>query len=275
MEKISGQKDPVIQLLREIGSEEGRRRNNRFFSEGEELVKRAFDYGSEVDCAILTDKFAASDAGQAIAHRAASVGKPCYYTTEGLLTKILEAKPTPECLAIVERRVEQLSNLFSHERPLIQMVERGENADNLGMLLRSTDAAGMTGAILTATTDPFARRVVRGSRGAVFTTPICIQQDTARVISEAKAAGIQVIATSANTDLPYTSVDFTKPTMIIVGNEHVGITQTARDMSDVVVRIPMLGKINSLNIAVAASVVMYEAVRQRTLTTSDFAELTD
>lgn len=263
MEKISGQKDPIIQLLREIGSEDGRRRNNRFFAEGEELVKRAFDYGGEVDCVIFTDKFAASDAGQLLAQRAASDGKRSYYTTEGLLSKILEAKPTPECLAIVERRVAGLSDVLSIECPLIQMVERGENADNLGMLLRSTDASAITGVILTATTDPFARRVVRGSRGAVFTMPICIQQDTAKVISEAKADGIQVIATSANTDIAYTSVDFTQPTMIIVGNEHVGISDIARDMSDAVVRIPMMGKINSLNIAVAASVVMYEAVRQR------------
>ena len=263
MEKISGQKDPIIQLLRELGSEDGRRRNNRFFAEGEELVKRAFDYGGEVDCLIFTDKFAASDAGQALAQRAASAGKRSFYTTEGLLSKILEAKPTPECLAIVERKVVQLSDVIGIERPLIQMVERGENADNLGMLLRSTDAAGMTGVILTATTDPFARRVVRGSRGAVFTTPICIQQDTAKVISEAKASGIQVIATSANTDVIHTSIDFTKPTMIIAGNEHVGISDTARDLADAVVRIPMLGRINSLNIAVAASLVMYEAVRQR------------
>jgi tRNA G18 (ribose-2'-O)-methylase SpoU len=82
-------------------------------------------------------------------------------------------------------------------------------------------------------------------------------------MSEAKKAGLQVIATSAQSDVPYAAIDYSKPTMIIVGNEHIGISDAVRSHADTVARIPMRGKINSLNIAVAASVVMYEAVRQR------------
>ncbi|MCE5323423.1 RNA methyltransferase [bacterium] len=264
MNSISGQKDPLIKLLRELVGEDGRRRNSLFFAEGEELVKRAFDYGGRVESVIFTDKYSAAQESQALIERAASAGVDAYQCTEGLLAKILDAKPTPECLAIVERRVVGLENVFSAECPLVQMVESCENADNLGMLLRSTDAAGIDGVVLAAnTTDPFSRRVVRGSRGAVFTVPICIHQNSAKIIECAHARGLQVIGTSANVDMPYTSVDFTKPTMIVVGNEHTGISDTVRRVADMVVRIPMVGKINSLNIAVAASVVMYEAVRQR------------
>lgn len=264
LQKISGQKDPVIKLLGELTGEDGRRRNNRFFAEGEELVRRAFDYGGKVNSVIFTERFAASSTAEELLCRAASAGVNAYWATEGLLAKVLEAKPTPECLAIVERRVASLSQALSGERPLVQMVERCENADNLGMLLRSTDAAGVDAVILAAeTTDPFSRRVVRGSRGAVFTVPICIHTDPARVIEHAKKNGFQVIATSARTDIPYTSVDFTGSTLIVVGNEHTGISDTVRGLADTVVRIPMRGKINSLNIAVAASVVLYEAVRQR------------
>lgn len=264
MLKISGQKDPVIKLLRELVGEDGRRRNNLFFAEGEELVKRAFDYGGQVESVIFADKYSSSLDCQALVERAASAGVRSYQCTEGLLAKILDSKPTPECLAIVERRAAGLADVFACERPLVQMVENCENADNLGMLLRSTDASGISGVVLAAeTTDPFSRRVVRGSRGAVFTVPLCVHSNSAKIIEHAHERGLQVIGTSANTDTPYTSVDFKKPTMIVVGNEHTGITDTVRDMADAVVRIPMMGKINSLNIAVAASVVMYEAVRQR------------
>ncbi|MEN6581838.1 MAG: RNA methyltransferase [Armatimonadota bacterium] len=264
MQKITGQKDPIIKLLKELTAEDGRRRNSRFFAEGEELVRRAFDYGGKVDSVIFTDKFAASPAAQVLLERAAGAGVDVFISTEGLLAKMLEAKPTPECLAIVERRVASLQDAISGITPLVQMVESCENADNLGMLLRSTDASGVTGVVLTAdTTDPFSRRVVRGSRGAVFTVPICPFRDSGKAIEEAHAAGLQVIATSARSDTYYTQIDFTKPTMIIVGNEHTGISDTVRNQADSVVRIPMLGKINSLNIAVAASVIMYEAVRQR------------
>jgi len=264
MQKISGQKDPIIKLLREIQTEEGRKRNRLFFAEEREITRRAFDYGGKVESIIFAERFAASPDARQLLERAASANVEAYCATEGLLAKILEAKPTPECLAIVERRVASLSDIFSGDCPLIQMVEHGENADNLGMLLRTTDATNVDGVILTAdTTDPFSRRVVRGSRGAVFTIPICMQNDPAKAIEDAKNSGLQVIGTSAQTDVIYTEIDFTKPTMIIVGNEHVGISDTVREMVDAVVKIPMLGRINSLNIAVAASVMLYEATKQR------------
>ena len=235
-----------------------------FFAEGEELTRRAFDLGGGVHSLIITERFATTQAGLGLAERADFAEAQSYSVTEGLLTKILDAKPTPECLAVVERRVLSLKTALDGDRPLVIMVEHSENADNLGMLLRSTDAAGVTGVVLAAdTTDPFSRRVVRGSRGAVFTVGICIHSDSASAIRQAQERGIQVIATSANAVEPYSAVDYTQPTMIIVGNEHTGISETVSGLSDKVVKIPMFGKINSLNIAVAASVMMYEAARQR------------
>lgn len=264
MRPVSGQKDPVVQLLRELTGEDGRKRRGQFFAEGDELVRRAFDFGGKVESLVLTERFAASPQVAGLLERAAQARTEVYSATEGLLAKILEAKPTPECLAIVERRIASLADMFAAACPLVAMVEHGENADNLGMLLRSTDALGVDGVILAAdTTDPFSRRVVRGSRGAVFTVPICIQHDSAKPIAEAKKQGLQVVATSARSDIAYTAVDYTKPTMIVVGNEHVGISETVRGLADAVVRIPMRGRINSLNIAVAASLALYEAVRQR------------
>ena len=262
--KVTGQKDPVIELLRELTSEDGRRRTGRFFAEGEEMVRRAFDYGARIESVILADRFASTPEARGLIERSASADAQVHTATGGLLAKILQAKPTPECLAVVERKVASLADVFASKRPLIQMVENCENADNLGMLLRSTDAAGVDGVILAGdTTDPFARRVVRGSRGAVLTVPICIQPKSAKAIEEAKKSDLQVVATSANSDIPYTDIDYTGPTMIVVGSEHTGISDVVREMSGAVVGIPMLGKINSLNVAVAASVMLYEAVRQR------------
>jgi RNA methyltransferase, TrmH family len=262
--RVSGQKDPVIALLRELTGEDGRRARGLFFAEGEELVARAFDYGGGARSLILIDRFASSLSAQLLMERAAAAGAEVYLATEGLIAKTLDAKPTPECIAIVERKVVSLKDALAGQLPLALMVEHGENADNLGMLLRSTDAAGVTGVVLAAeTVDPFARRVVRGSRGAVFTVPISIQRDAIRVIEEAKNAGLQIVATSANADRFYTGIDYTKPSLIVVGNEHVGVSDTVRELSDAVVRIPMRGRINSLNIAVAASLALYEAVRQR------------
>lgn len=264
IERVSGQKDEIIKLLRELQTEEGRRRSSRYFIEEREIVRRAFDFGGTVECMIVTDKFGQSPEAPDLLERAACARTRVYQATDGLIGKILDARPTPDCMAIMARKVSALEDVFSVENPLIMMVESCENADNLGMLLRTTDASGITGVVLASnTTDPFSRRVVRASRGAVFTVPIAIHYDSAKIIDEAHSRGIQAIATSANTDTDYTAVDFAKPAMIIVGNEHTGISETVREKADATVRIPMQGRINSLNIAVAASVVMYEAVRQR------------
>ena len=156
-----------------------------------------------------------------------------------------------------------LGQLITQLSPSL-LSDRLQLGDNLGMLLRSTEATGVDGVVLSGdTTDPFSRRVLRGSRGAVFSVPICIRRESAKAIEEARSSGLQVIATSANADTPYTDIEYTKPTMIIVGSEHTGISDAVREFSDAVVQIPMLGRINSLNIAVAASIVLYEAVRQR------------
>lgn len=262
LQNVSGQKDPIIKLIRDLQTEDGRRRCNRYFVEEREIVRRAFDYGGTVESVILTDRFAQTPEAAELLERAQQAGTDVYQSTQGLIAKILDAKPTPECMAVVERAVSPLSEVFEGEHPVVVMVESCENADNLGMLLRSTDASGVTGVVLAAdTTDPFSRRVVRASRGAVFTVPIAIHPDSAHIIREAHAHGIQVIGTSANADCDYTDIDFSKPTMIIVGNEHTGISDTVREHADTVARIPMRGKINSLNIAVAASVMMYAAAR--------------
>jgi TrmH family RNA methyltransferase len=264
LSRVSGQKDPVIVLLRSLTTEEGRRANGLFFVEGEELVNRAFDFGASVRHVIFCEGFASSGVARAILERAGSAGIAAYTASEGLISKVLESKPTPECLAIVERRVVPLSQVLHGSCSLIIMVEAGENADNLGLLLRSADAAGVDGVVLAAdTVDPFCRRAVRASRGAVFTLPICIQKESARVIDMARGNGVQVVASSARAETCYTAVDMTKPTLLIVGNEHTGISETVRNLSDEVVRIPMYGRLNSLNIAVAGSILLYEARRQR------------
>lgn len=264
MKSVAGQKDPIIRLLRELTTEEGRAREGTFFAEGEELVCRAFDFGAKVESVILTERFSGMPEAEAVTERARYAGTDVYVASGGLIGKILDAKPTPECLAICERKVATLGEVFAGDCSLVMMVESCELADNLGMLLRSTDAAGVSGVVLAGeTADPFARRVVRGSRGAVFTVPMCIHRDSVRVVEEAKSRGLRVIATSANASIPHTSVDYTGPTMLVVGNEHTGISETVRDLADEIVRIPMRGRINSLNVAVAAAIVLYEAVRQR------------
>lgn len=265
MREAGGQRDPRMQLLRELQNEAGRIKHDRYTVEEAELVRRAMDLEAPVEIVVAADTFARSAEGRHILDKAEASGLDACSVSAGLLGKMLGAKPTPDCVAIVRRKLAPLDSILSSPRPLIQLVEHCESADNLGMLLRSTDAAGTTGVLITAdTTDLFSRRTVRGSRGAVFTVPLCIVAGAGKAFAAAKRQDIRIVAASANATTSYDEVDYTGPTMIAVGNEHTGLSAEAFKSADVVVRIPMLGRIHSLNIAVAASVMLYEAVRQRT-----------
>jgi len=266
MQEADGQRDPRMQMLRELQTEAGRRKQDRFTVEEAEMVRRAIDLGAAVETIIFADAFSRTAEGEHLAEKARAGGLDVCSASAGLIGKMLGAKPTPDCAAIVRQKLVSLTSILQKPRPLIQMVEHCESADNLGMLLRSTDAAGTDGVILSGdTTDPFSRRAVRGSRGAVFTIPMCIAPNTMAAFETARRAGVRIVATSAGAETLYNEVDYTGSTLIVVGNEHTGLSCAARESADIVVRMPMLGRIHSLNIAVAASVMLFEATRQRSL----------
>ena len=263
MEPIKGIKNPIYRLLQVAKSAEGRKKHGVYIINGPELVKRALQYGQCVESVILSNTFTNTVEGQKL--RILAQSQPVYEVSPGWLGKAIGSKPLPKCLAIAKRKLSTLEELLS-TKELLLMVDDMENIDNLGMLLRSTDATGVGGVLLTGKTpDPFHQRTVRGSRGAVFSVPICMKSNSLKVLHEARKKGFQIVATSANEGFAYTELDYQRPTIVIVGNEHTGISQDVLVEAHQVANIPMAGQINSLNVSVAASVMLYEAVRQRSV----------
>ena len=262
---IAGLKEPVIKSLRKIKTAGGRAKEGLYLAEGPDLCSRAVRYGAEVTALICADGFV-NQPESIVLRRSLNPGTPVYSCAEGMLHKCLEAKPTPVCVALVRRELNPWlpQAQLSHSPSLYLGVDRGDNADNLGMLLRTAEATGVTEVLLSGNTvDPWGRRVVRASRGATFCLSLSKADQSLEAVKQAQAQGIQVITTSAKAEAKYTEVDYTKPSLLIVGNEHEGIDEAVVDQSDCCVLMPMLGHIHSLNIAVAASLILYEAQRQR------------
>jgi RNA methyltransferase, TrmH family len=174
-------------------------------------------------------------------------------------------------LAIADKprfALDELS-LPTQNAPLLLVAERVEKPGNLGAMLRTCDAAGVHGFVCV---DPIADltnpNVVRASQGAMFSLPIA-QSASAATIAWLRGRGIKIVATTPNPvngrpPLPFTAFDFRQPCAIIMGEEKYGLTDTWLKSADVAVKIPMFGRINSLNVATSAALVIYEAVRQRT-----------
>lgn len=264
MRTLKGQRDPLVQLMRALQRAQGRTERGFYLAETHGMVERALQYGADVRAIIATERYAATPEFQALVSEFPD-DNICV-TSQGLLAKIMPAsKPTPPCVALVAREVHEVEALVPQDAPAFLLgVDHGELADNLGMLLRSAEAAGVDGVVLSQdTVDPFGRRVLRAARGAMFHMPLSIPESLPEALGALQTRGVQIVTTSVLADVDHTAPDYTRPTMLVVGNEHHGVREEVLNAADVCVRIPMMGKINSLNIAVAASIMLYEVRRQR------------
>jgi TrmH family RNA methyltransferase len=146
---------------------------------------------------------------------------------------------------------------------LFVVAEAIEKPGNLGALLRSADAAGVTGVIVCdPATDIYNPNVVRSSRGTLFTVPVA-EGTAPETLAWLRARRISVVATSPQARLAYTDADLRGPVAIVVGAEDAGLSAAWLGQADLSLLIPMLGQVNSLNVATAATLLLYEARRQR------------
>lgn len=156
-----------------------------------------------------------------------------------------------------------LEALKPAKNPFYLVAEQIEKPGNLGTIMRSADAVGVDGLILCdSRTDLFNPNVVRASTGNLFTLPVA-EATTRETIPWLKKKGVKILATSPHADPLYTQVDLTAPVAVAVGAEQYGLTKPWIEQADLVVRLPMMGEADSLNVSTATSILLYEVLRQR------------
>ncbi|HEY9525500.1 MAG TPA: RNA methyltransferase [Anaerolineales bacterium] len=166
-------------------------------------------------------------------------------------------------LAVFPIPQDSLEDLKLSDSPLVIVAESVEKPGNLGAILRSADAARVDALLVCdPRVDPWNPNVVRASRGAVFSVPV-IECDNAAALEWLRRAGIHILAATPSADVVYSDIDLRQPTAIAVGTEDEGLTDFWMSRADLKVRIPMNGRVNSLNVSVSTALILYEAVRQR------------
>jgi len=180
-----------------------------------------------------------------------------------------KADSAPELLAVVGMPDDDLDRIAIGPDLLVVVVDRPTSPGNIGTLIRSADAFGVQGVIVTGhSADVYDPKSVRASTGSLFSLPVVRVPSHRPVldwITELRDRDVdaRLVGTDENGDLDIAEYDFTAPTVVLVGNETTGLSSAWRDACDHLVRIPMAGTASSLNAATAASVVLYESARQR------------
>ena len=182
---------------------------------------------------------------------------------EALYRKVAYREGTEGVLAEVEVRERRLEDLELGEHPLVMVLESVEKPGNLGAVLRSADAARADAVIVCdPLTDLWNPNLIRASIGAVFTVPtVCAS--SAEAIGWLKSRGIRILTAQLQDSSWYYDVDMTVGTALVMGTESTGLTDIWRRAADAHIRIPMLGRLDSLNVSVSAAILLFEAVRQR------------
>lgn len=180
-----------------------------------------------------------------------------------LYEKVAYRGSTEGIIAEVHSVPRALEDLRLGERPLVMVLESVEKPGNLGAVLRSADAAGADAVIICdPLTDIWNPNLIRSSVGAVFSVPVAVCT-SADAIAFLKERGIRILTAQLQDSEWYYDTDMTGATALVMGTESTGLTQAWRDSADAHIKIPMLGRLDSLNVSVSAAVLLYEAVRQR------------
>lgn len=260
MERITSIQNPKIKLLLALQQKSSERRKaGLFVVEGRRELMHCLEAGFQVDSVFWCP--AVETGTEPMPSLPADTR--LFEVSKDVYEKMAYRGSTEGVMAEVRTRPLALSDLTLPERPLVVVLERVEKPGNLGAILRSADAAGVSAVIVCdPLTDLYNPNLIRSSVGAIFSVP-CVACSSEACISFLKAKGIQILTAQLQDSSLYYDIDMRRPTAVVMGTEATGLTDQWRQAADAHIRIPMLGRIDSLNVSVSAAILMYEAVRQR------------
>lgn len=188
-----------------------------------------------------------------------------YETVSGEVFRKMSDTKTPQgILCVVKRPEHDLEQLLCNPFPLFVILEGIQDPGNLGTILRTGEGAGITGAILDKeTADIFHPKTIRATMGSIFRVPFVCVENLGETVVKLRKKGVHTYAAHLSGEAYYDSLSFREGTAFLIGNEGKGLSHELAAQADSLLKIPMEGKVESLNAAVAAALLMYEAQRQR------------
>ena len=237
---------------------EGRERE-WVFVEGERLVAECVASGLKVETCFALEEVSPSQ--QALL---ADMKCPVFRLSETVMESLSDTISTQGLIVIAERPWPGPDRVFEAGNPLIVGLDRVQDPGNVGTLLRTAEAAGVSGIMSFAgSADAYSPKTLRSAMGSAFRLPIVADVSGAGAVSACRAKGIRCVAACGDGEVRYDEFDWREPTMLILGNEGRGVDPELARLCDVRVSIPLHAPVESLNVAAAGAAILFEAARQR------------
>lgn len=238
-----------------------RKKDNIFLAEGLKMFEEAPEERIK-EVYIIEEVLGTLDKASAVYRKLERVGYEM--VSPEVFQKMSDTQTPQGILAVVERRVYKVEELLKIKNPLFVVLEDLQDPGNLGTIIRTGEGAGVTGVLMTRNTvDIYNPKTIRATMGSVYRVPFVYVEDIEGTIKSLHNAGIKTYAAHLKGENYYDSFSFQEGTAFLIGNEGNGLKKSTADLADFYLKIPMEGQVESLNAAIATSLLMYEAHRQR------------
>lgn len=261
---ISSQSNSIIKKVKKLHSRSGRKKLGQYFIEGIRSVEQVLDNGAPVREVLFSSNVLEFAGGENLIRRLEEKAIPVIEVSREVFDSIADTGTPQYIMAILDIILYETENVISGANILVVIVDGIQDPGNLGAIIRTADAAGADGVILLkGTADLYNPKTVRSTMGSIFSIPVMHADDAASLVELLRRCGVKVVATGLEGSKYYFEADYTGSTAVVIGSEAHGVSKCLMERCDECVRIPMQGKAESLNAAVASAVVLYKAVEQR------------
>jgi RNA methyltransferase, TrmH family len=256
IERISSRQNPVVRQFRDVAQGNVA---DRMLLDGEHLIAEAIESRIDIEIAAFTDPLASAPLARRLPEETRKV-----IVSDAVLNAMSPVQSPSGVVAIARRPSSDLDRVFARAPQLILLLHEVQDPGNVGAIVRAAEACGATGVICgERTADPFSWKALRGSMGSSFRVAIATRHPLASAIAVARGKGLRVFATDARGGTSLPECNLRLSAAIVLGGEGGGLPGSIIELADERLTIPMQPPVESLNVATAAALVIYEAARQR------------
>lgn len=263
MMEITSSQNPLIKEIKTLYKKKGRLKSRAFIIEGIKMVEEALENSYPIRYIIYTEGLSKTKDGEIFLAKIGHL-KNLIFVPNNIFREISDTDNPQGILAIANIQEKNIEEVHQIERPFLIYLDEIQDPGNMGTIIRTADAFKADGIIMTeGCVDPYNPKVVRATMGSIFRVPIYIGLSGINDLQILKDKGISIYSTSLEGSNPIYEVDYNKGFIFVIGNESNGVSKEIQDLSTELIKIPMPGKAESLNAGVAASIIMYEVMKQR------------
>lgn len=260
MQSISSKENELIKHIKKLKDKKERDISNEYVIEGVKLLKEAITEDAKIRKVIICDDCDKTEViPKDVMYEIAKYD--CIYVTKNIFKYISEVQEPQGILAIVEKN--NINKDIDYSQDIIVALNDVQDPGNLGTILRTVDSVGVTQILVSkGTADSYNPKVVRSTMGAIFRIKIIECEDLEKTLKEIRKHKFKIVVTSLQTENSIYDINYNKK-IIVIGNEAKGVEKNIQEIADEKIKIPMIGKTESLNASVATGIVLYEYVRQK------------